>query len=89
MACPENRFPELWNKTRKEIPPMEELQIQTFVHRVSTDSGLREELRRDPKGVILREGFSPRVSRIVSRLVPHLTLDEPIETSYGSRWWQY
>jgi hypothetical protein len=88
MACPENRFPELWNKTRKEIPPMEELQIQTFVHRISTDSELREELRRDPQGVIMREGFSPRVSRIVSRLVPHLAFEQPIETAY-SYWWAY
>lgn len=64
---------------------MEEIQIQTFVHRISTDSELREELRRNPEGVIMREGFSPRVSRIVSRLVPHLTLDQPMEKSFI--WW--
>ena len=45
---------------------MEEMQIQTFVHRVSTETELREELRRDPDSVIMREGFSPRVSRIVA-----------------------
>lgn len=56
---------------------MEELQIETFVHRVSTDAELREELRGNPDGVIMREGFSPRVSRIVERLVPHLTFDQP------------
>ena len=61
---------------------MEERQIQSFVHRVSTDSELREELRRDSVGVIMREGFSPRVSRVVSRLVPHLTLEqEPMDKS--------
>ena len=65
---------------------MEELQIQTFVHRTSTDSELREELRRDPEGVIMREGFSPRVSQVISRLVPHLTLEqEPLGKSFG--WW--
>ena len=63
---------------------MEELQIQTFVHRVSTDPHLREELRRDPEGVIMREGFSPRVSRIVERLAPHLTLEQPpMEKSFS------
>lgn len=68
------------------FPLMEELQIQTFVHRVSTDAELREELRSNPDGVIMREGLSPRVSRIVERLVPHLTLDEPpLEKS--SSWW--
>lgn len=56
---------------------MEELQIQTFVHHVSTDAELREELRSNPGGVIMREGFSPRVSRIIEWLVPHLTLEQP------------
>jgi hypothetical protein len=56
---------------------MEEMQIQTFVHRASTDAQLREDLRRDPDRVIMREEFSPRVSRIVARLVPHLTLEQP------------
>ena len=65
---------------------MEDLQIQTFVHRVSTDAELREELRRNPDSVIMREDFSPRVSRIVARLVPHLTLDQPaLEKSFN--WW--
>ena len=64
---------------------MEERLIQEFVHRVSTDEKLREELKRDPDGVIMREGFSPRVTRIVSRLVPHLALDKPIQPSFP--WW--
>ncbi len=65
---------------------MEELQIQSFVHRVSTDETLREELRHDSDGVMMREGFSPRVARIVTRLVPHLTLEKkPLDTSFG--WW--
>lgn len=65
---------------------MEEMQIQTFVHRVSTETELREELRRDPGRVIMREGFSPRVSRIVARLVPQLTLEKPpLDLSFY--WW--
>ncbi len=47
---------------------MEEQQIQDFVHRVSNDETLRKELATDPDTVIMREGFSPRVARIVARL---------------------
>lgn len=53
---------------------MEEQQIKDFVQRVSSDEELRNELAQDPDGVIMREGFSPRVTQIVARLVPHLTL---------------
>lgn len=67
---------------------MEELQLQSFVHRVSTDSELREELRKDSEGVIMREGFSPRVSRVVSRLVPQLTLEQP-PVDKSLCWWQH
>ena len=65
---------------------MEERMIQDFVHRVSTDEHLRKELASDPDGVIMREGFSPRVARVVARLVPHLALEQSMETSYG--WWK-
>jgi hypothetical protein len=64
---------------------MEEQQIQDFVHRISTDEKLREELARDPDGLMMREGFSPRVAQIVSRLVPHLAMDEPMGPSLS--WW--
>ena len=64
---------------------MEEQQIQDFVHRVSTDEKLRNELEHDPDSVIVREGFSPRVAKIVSRLVPHLAMDKPLELSLP--WW--
>jgi hypothetical protein len=60
---------------------MEEQQIQDFVHRVSRDETLRKELAGDPDGVIMREGFSPRVARIISRLVPQLALDKPLGPS--------
>lgn len=64
---------------------MEEQQIQDFVHRVSTDEELRKELAKDPDGVIIREGFSPRVAQIVAQLVPHLALEKPLLPS--SSWW--
>ena len=64
---------------------MEEQQIREFVHRVSTDEVLRQELTTSPDNVIMREGFSPRVAQIVARLVPLLTLERSLEPSLG--WW--
>lgn len=64
---------------------MEERVIQDFVHRVSTDESLRVELASDPDGVIMREGFSPRVARVISRMVPHLSVEQSIGASYT--WW--
>jgi len=60
---------------------MEEQQIQDFVHRVSRDESLRKKLASDPDGVIMREGFSPRVTLILTRLVPQLALDKPLAPS--------
>ena len=60
---------------------MEEQQIQDFVHHVSHDESLRKELASNPDEVIMREGFSPRVARILARLVPQLTLDKALEPS--------
>ncbi len=65
---------------------MEEQQIQDFVHRVSHDETLRKELATDPDTVIMREGFSPRVARIVARLVPHLAMEQELEPSLS--WWR-
>ena len=64
---------------------MEEQQIQDFVHRVSNDAGLRQELASEPEKVVTREGFSPRVAGVVMRLVPHLALDKPLVPSLF--WW--
>ena len=64
---------------------MEEQQIRDFVHRVSQDETLRQELATTPEAVISREGFSPRVASIIARLTPHLTLNEPLKAGYG--WW--
>jgi len=65
---------------------MEERQIQEFVHRVSNDETLRKEFASDPDGVIMREGFSPRVTNIISRLVPHLAVGHSLEFS-PNFWW--
>jgi hypothetical protein len=62
---------------------MEELQIQEFVHRVLTNEELRKELASTPDSVIMREGFSPRVAKIITRLVPHLAMEKPLEPSLG------
>ncbi len=65
---------------------MEEELIQDFVHRVSRDEELRKELASDPNTVIMREGFSPRVARVIAQLVPQLALDKPLEPSFS--WWR-
>ena len=65
---------------------MEEQQIQDFVHRVSNDEDVRKELALDPDGVIMREGFSPRVAQIVMRLVPHLALQRSF-MQIPEWWW--
>ena len=62
---------------------MEEQIIQEFVHRISTDENLRKELVSEPDSVIMREGFSPRVARVIARLVPHLTLEQPVGQAYS------
>lgn len=64
---------------------MEEQQIQDFVHRVSNDDALRQELAREPEKVVMREGFSPRVAQVVMKLEPHLSLDKPLSPSLY--WW--
>ena len=61
---------------------MEEQIIQEFVHRVSTDEQLRKEFATEPDRVIMREGFSPRVARVIARLAPHMALDHSIGQSY-------
>lgn len=65
---------------------MEEQQIKNFVHRVSRDEDLRKELTCDPDGVIMREGFSPRVAAIIAKLVPHLSIARSFEGS-TDYWW--
>lgn len=64
---------------------MEEEQIEEFVHRVAADPVRRQELMRDPQGVIAREGFAPHVARVILRLVPHLAFDAPLGAA--DRWW--
>ena len=55
---------------------MEEQQIQSFVHTVLQDEKLREELVSDPDAVIMREGFSPRLSNVIRKLVPYLEFNQ-------------
>lgn len=64
---------------------MEEQQIRDFVHRASTDEALKKELASNADAVIMREGFSPRVARIIARLVPYLSVERELEVSFG--WW--
>ncbi len=66
---------------------MEEQQIRDFVHRASTDEILRKELASNSDAVIVREGFSPRVARIIARLVPYLSVERELEVSFG--WWVF
>ncbi len=65
---------------------MEEQIIQEFVHRISTDERLRKELASEPDSVTMREGFSPRVARVLSRMVPHLLAGQSVESE---NWWQH
>ena len=57
---------------------MEEQQIQTFVHAVLQDEQLRKEFVIDPDAVIMREGFSPRLSSVIRKLVPCLAVDQTL-----------
>jgi hypothetical protein len=61
---------------RRKEQSMEEQQIKSFVHTVLQDEKLRKELVNDPDAVIMREGFSPRVSNVIRKLVPYLAIDK-------------
>src|SRR5215469_18931761 len=76
-------LPSVYLQERKFF--MEEQQIQTFVHAVSQDEKLRKEFVSDPDTVIMREGFSPRLSRVIRKLVPYLEVDQM--PSIESRVW--
>ncbi len=65
---------------------MEEQQILDFVHRVSLDESLRREVFEVPEQVMAREGFSPRVTAIIMRLVPHLDFERQANPLL-SGWW--
>ncbi len=62
---------------------IEEQLIKEFVHRVSTEETLRTALASDAKSVIEREGFSPRVTQVLMRLFPHLTMNQTAPLG----WW--
>jgi len=65
---------------------VEEQQLQNFVHRVAVSEELRQELASNPERVVAREGLSPRVAKVVMRLVPQLLLEKPLGPSL---WWWY
>lgn len=69
---------------------MEEQQIKDIVHRASIDETFRQELVSNTAAVIEREGLSPHVAEVVTRLAPHLSLATPpfgVAVSPNS-WWR-
>lgn len=62
---------------------MEEQQIQTFVHAVLQDEQLRKEFVSDPDAVIMREGFSPRLSSVIRKLVPYMEVGQMLPLTEG------
>jgi hypothetical protein len=57
----------------------EEQQITEFVARFSTVSADGSEMATNASEAMKHGGFSPRVARIVTRLVPHLSLDQSLD----------
>ena len=74
---------------RKGFLMSEERQITEFVARFSTVSAGDREMAANASEVMKRESFSPRVARIVTRLVPHLSLDQSLDEIFkpGLRYW--
>ncbi|HEY7417106.1 MAG TPA: hypothetical protein VH593_18105 [Ktedonobacteraceae bacterium] len=50
---------------------MEEKQIQQFVGRVMQDESLRKAFVEQPETVLSEEQFTPRVVRVLMKMVPH------------------
>jgi len=67
---------------------MEEKQVQEFVHRALNDDELRDALKKDAETVLMKEHFSPRVTRTIKRLVPHL-LAGGSGPDTDDDWWDY
>ncbi len=74
---------------RKGLLMSEEQQITEFVGRFSTVSAGGSEMAANPSEAVKREGFSPRVAQIVTRLVPHLSLDQSLDEIFkpGLQYW--
>ena len=64
---------------------MEEDLIRDFIHRVLRDEQLRKGLATDPESTIARENFTPRVVRVIRRMVPQLAFGEPQPPAFT--WW--
>ena len=87
VQCSTSRFKD-GRDARKASSFMDVQVVKDFVRRVTHDEGLRQEVERDPQGVSQREGFSPTVSAVVLRLVPHLSLTEKT-SGVAFNWWNY
>jgi hypothetical protein len=74
---------------RKGLLMSEERQITEFVGRFSTVSAGGSEMAANPSKAVKREGFSPRVAQVVTRLVPHLSLDQSLDEIFkpGLQYW--
>ena len=64
---------------RKGFLMSEERQITEFVGRFSTVSEDGSGMATNPSEAMKRESFSPSVAQIVTRLVPHLSLDQSLD----------
>jgi hypothetical protein len=74
---------------RKGFLMSEERQITEFVGRFSTVSADSSEMAASPGETMQREDFSPRVAQILTRLVPHLSLDQSLDQIFkpGLSYW--
>ena len=74
---------------RKGLLMREERQITEFVGRFSTVSAGGSKMAANPSETVKREAFSPRVAQIVTRLVPHLSLDQSLAEIFkpGLQYW--
>ena len=63
---------------------MEEKQIQQFVGRVMRDKNLRKAFVEQPEEVLKEEQFSPRVVRVLMKMVPHFAGSQQM---LPSSWW--
>ncbi len=66
---------------------METQEIQTFIYRLSQDQQLRHDLLTRTDETIQRCQLSPRVARILLKLVPHL--NEDFTSSMRPHTWWY
>lgn len=64
---------------------MEEKQIQQFVGRIMRDKYLRKTFVKQPEAVLKEEQFSPRVVRVLMKMVPHFAGSQQM---VPFSWWE-